>query len=194
MAKRTHYANGDEITLACGCDGCNPSMVNGVLCHEHGCPEAWRDVAKECDECGGEFYAETPPNQKMCWDCYSDMMNANFSDEYNTDDDDDDDDDETACETCGGEMDRDCFGNLRCPDCDEPCPGCSDGGGPTADDEHPETFTVNIETGNGVFRDGNLTPETARILREIAERIERGETTGRILDANGNSVGQFLFE
>lgn len=32
---------------------------------------------------------------------------------------------EHSCE-CGEELDRDCFGNARCPDCDGPCPGCSD--------------------------------------------------------------------
>lgn len=41
---RTHYRNGDEIQLKhCGCDGCNPCMINGVLCHETGCPYAWKD-------------------------------------------------------------------------------------------------------------------------------------------------------
>ncbi len=41
---RTHYNNGDEIELKhCGCDGCNPCMINGVLCHERSCPYAWKD-------------------------------------------------------------------------------------------------------------------------------------------------------
>lgn len=34
------------------------------------------------------------------------------------------------CEKCGEELDRDCFGELRCPQCDPPCPGCCDGPGP----------------------------------------------------------------
>ena len=42
---RTTYRNGDEIGLRYnGCDGCSPATVNGVLCHETGCPDAWRDA------------------------------------------------------------------------------------------------------------------------------------------------------
>lgn len=44
--------------------------------------------------------------------------------------DDDTDLDQELCEKCGEELDRDCQGELRCPNCDPPCPGCSDGGGP----------------------------------------------------------------
>ena len=35
----------------------------------------------------------------------------------------------------GTQLDRDCFGELRCVECDGPCPGCYDGPGPDADDE-----------------------------------------------------------
>jgi hypothetical protein len=46
MPKREYYNNGDAIALTnTGCDGCTPSVINGVLCHEAGCPEAWRDRA-----------------------------------------------------------------------------------------------------------------------------------------------------
>jgi hypothetical protein len=64
---RTHYANGDEITLG-NCDGCSPSRINGVFCHETGCPDAWRDHATECFECGCEFFPEEP-HQNICEDC-----------------------------------------------------------------------------------------------------------------------------
>jgi len=41
---RTEYLNGDPIDLIYnGCNGCSPTTVNGVLCHESGCPDAWRD-------------------------------------------------------------------------------------------------------------------------------------------------------
>jgi len=59
MAKRTHYRNGDEVGLSCGCDGCSPSMISGVLCHEQGCPDAWRDSTVDCSECGFAFYPES---------------------------------------------------------------------------------------------------------------------------------------
>lgn len=35
------------------------------------------------------------------------------------------------CPECGDLLDRDCQGELRCPECDPPCPGCSDGDGPS---------------------------------------------------------------
>ena len=53
---RENYRNGDPVGLpSSGCDGCNPSMINGVLCREHGCPYAYKDVDRECAECGREF-------------------------------------------------------------------------------------------------------------------------------------------
>lgn len=60
MCLRTHYRNGDEIGLqATGCDGCSPSRINGTLCHEQGCPYAWRDHRVECFECGTLFFPES---------------------------------------------------------------------------------------------------------------------------------------
>jgi len=54
---RTEYRNGDAIILQeNGCDGCKLAMINGVPCHEQGCPEAWRDSARTCRWCGREFY------------------------------------------------------------------------------------------------------------------------------------------
>jgi len=35
----------------------------------------------------------------------------------------------TYCD-CGEEHYKDCNGNPRCEQCDEPCPCCYDGGGP----------------------------------------------------------------
>jgi hypothetical protein len=65
---RTNYRNGDEISLSCGCDGCSPSMINGVLCHESGCPDAWRDKAVACFECGCDFYP-FQRGERTCPDC-----------------------------------------------------------------------------------------------------------------------------
>lgn len=68
MAKRKKYRNGDTITLPGGCDSCNPSRINGVLCHESGCPDAWRDATRECRECGCNFRPEES-RQRHCNDC-----------------------------------------------------------------------------------------------------------------------------
>lgn len=32
--------------------------INGVRCHEAGCPDAWRDQIRECLFCGTEFNPE----------------------------------------------------------------------------------------------------------------------------------------
>lgn len=66
------------------------------------------------------------------------------------------------------------------------------------------TFTVKIECGNDAFTDeaGNVTndsaaPELARILREIADRIEAGTDYGwfkTIHDVNGNDVGRYALK
>lgn len=65
---RTEYNNGDPITLPGGCDGCAPCAINGVFCHETGCPDAWRDEARECKECGFGFQPDER-HQTCCDDC-----------------------------------------------------------------------------------------------------------------------------
>lgn len=71
---RKEYRNGDEVGLkATGCDGCSPSMINGHLVHESGCPDAWRDTPRKCCGCGGEYYRQyIPPFGSLCGDCPSD--------------------------------------------------------------------------------------------------------------------------
>ncbi|MFA5436896.1 MAG: hypothetical protein WC372_12730 [Candidatus Neomarinimicrobiota bacterium] len=54
-------------------------------------------------------------------------------------------------------------------------------------------FKIEIETGNAAFED-DRNMELARILRQIAERLENGEDAGRVLDINGNKVGSFEME
>lgn len=59
-------------------------------------------------------------------------------------------------------------------------------------------FTLTLDTDNAAFDDGNAAAETARILRDCADRIERGDDgdwtlDGIVLslyDVNGNRVGQ----
>ncbi len=69
---RTHYGNGEEITLQHnGCDGCSPSMINGHLCHEQGCPDAWKDHKAECRECGAGFKPESSGQEFCSSHCYN---------------------------------------------------------------------------------------------------------------------------
>ena len=47
------------------CDQCEALMINGVYCHEIGCPEAWKDHTIKCDWCGQDFKPEFK-SQKLC--------------------------------------------------------------------------------------------------------------------------------
>lgn len=55
------------------CNQCEVMTINGVLCHEHGCPDAWKDYKRECAWCGQEF---TPEDKDQiccgdeCAECY----------------------------------------------------------------------------------------------------------------------------
>jgi hypothetical protein len=40
------------------CSACEMVTINGVPCHETGCPEAWRDYDRECAWCGTRFRPE----------------------------------------------------------------------------------------------------------------------------------------
>lgn len=105
---RSHYRNGDEISLSCGCDGCSPSMINGVLCHEHGCPDAWRDHTAECFECGCDFLPRER-GQRICDDC-ADPEPAFL-----------------LCGECGAELDHDSeIMTGMCSDCLGDLCGCEE--------------------------------------------------------------------
>lgn len=55
-------------------------------------------------------------------------------------------------------------------------------------------FQMRFDTNNAAFDDGQRIAETVRIIREIADRVERGHATGLFQnchDANGNVVGTF---
>jgi hypothetical protein len=58
-----------------------------VLCHEAGCPEAWRDHAVKCSECGYDFYAGDW-FQRVCEDCAR-AADEREDEEIEAEDDDD---------------------------------------------------------------------------------------------------------
>lgn len=47
------------------CDQCEVLVINGVICHERGCPDAWKDETRECKWCGTEFKPEEK-DQHFC--------------------------------------------------------------------------------------------------------------------------------
>lgn len=56
-----------------------------------------------------------------------------------------------------------------------------------------EKITIEIETLNSAF-ELSKEDEVGRILREIADKIERGHTPTKAMDINGNSVGKINYE
>lgn len=40
------------------CIGCQLMSINGLVCHEIGCPEGWRGEERQCKWCGQTFEAE----------------------------------------------------------------------------------------------------------------------------------------
>jgi hypothetical protein len=40
------------------CTSCEVLNINGLNCHETGCPDAWQDETRECLWCGSTFKPE----------------------------------------------------------------------------------------------------------------------------------------
>jgi hypothetical protein len=51
-------------------------------------------------------------------------------------------------------------------------------------------FKIYLKTNNAAFTD-DRDSELARILREVANQIEAGDSHGRCHDSNGNTVGEW---
>jgi len=56
-----------------------------------------------------------------------------------------------------------------------------------------ERFKLTLKLGNEAFSD-DPSYEVARILREAAKRVERGDTESVLMDVNGNKVGEFVID
>lgn len=54
------------------CSNCEAVYINGVLCHEQGCPDAWRTGTRECIWCGQDFIPEF--KGQIC--CCADYLEA----------------------------------------------------------------------------------------------------------------------
>ena len=52
------------------CDQCQIVYINGMRCHEIGCPEAWKDYIIDCPECGTSFVPEEKEQTFCCEDCW----------------------------------------------------------------------------------------------------------------------------
>jgi len=57
------------------CASCQALMINGVYCHETGCPDSHLDangepMAVECKWCGGKFYPDSKGEKYCCAECW----------------------------------------------------------------------------------------------------------------------------
>jgi hypothetical protein len=53
-------------------------------------------------------------------------------------------------------------------------------------------FILRMDCDNSSFED--LEIEVSRLLRKVANQIEANQKSGKIIDFNGNTVGQFSFD
>lgn len=54
------------------CDGCEIMIIQGVKCHEFGCPNAWQDKMIWCLNCHEDFIRDKK-GQVVCIDCMDDL-------------------------------------------------------------------------------------------------------------------------
>ena len=55
------------------CHSCAILIINGVICHEIGCPDAWQDETRKCRWCGSKFKPATSDQrfcEESCAECY----------------------------------------------------------------------------------------------------------------------------
>ena len=56
-------------------------------------------------------------------------------------------------------------------------------------------FAMKFETGNDAFEGDNFEFEVARILNDVSRDLElRGKTSGKVVDVNGNIVGEWSLD
>lgn len=53
------------------CSSCEVLNINGVACHETGCPEAFKDESRECKWCGQEFTPEDRWQETCSHSCHA---------------------------------------------------------------------------------------------------------------------------
>lgn len=54
-------------------------------------------------------------------------------------------------------------------------------------------FTLEFKTGNAAYDGVDLELETAKLLQIAADKISQGIDSAKIIDVNGNAVGQWEY-
>ena len=57
------------------CDQCDVVAINGVVCHEFGCPNKWQDEMRECEWCGCMYL----PKRKTSTCCNKSCAKAHYT-------------------------------------------------------------------------------------------------------------------
>jgi predicted methyltransferase len=57
------------------CNSCEVLYINGIKCHETGCPDSWKDSIRKCAWCGTEF----KPGYRAQTCCTDDCKDAYLS-------------------------------------------------------------------------------------------------------------------
>lgn len=87
------------------CDSCQLMMIQGVVCHETGCRNAWKTETRKCDWCGSYF----TPTDRLDFFC-SKSCNCSYNDIP-------DEDETPTCLECGEEFAPAAATDLLCPEC-----------------------------------------------------------------------------
>lgn len=67
------------------CNSCEVLYINGIKCHEQGCPDAWRDEVRECKWCGQKFVPENRFQEfcsLSCFSCFSGLDEETIHADY----------------------------------------------------------------------------------------------------------------
>lgn len=64
-----------EDTPSNHCSSCEACVINGVYCHETGCPDSWKDERRECKWCGLTFTPKEKHQWCCCDECFQDYNN-----------------------------------------------------------------------------------------------------------------------
>lgn len=51
------------------CNQCEAATINGVYCHEQGCPDTWTTELRDCKWCGNEFKPDYDSQSCCSQDC-----------------------------------------------------------------------------------------------------------------------------
>lgn len=70
MPRRGAGVKSVKVRVLKMCQSCQALRINGVLCHEIGCPDAWKDYSRVCKWCGSTFVPDD--RDQICCDesCY----------------------------------------------------------------------------------------------------------------------------